>query len=149
MWHVRYIWLLCVLSSTCFMNWQHVLNKCTYYLVESGNYGVQNCESGNKGVTNCGKWKLGGFWCTHPPLFSHAPQHKYYLNKCAYMWDIYGYYVYCHPHVSWIDNMCWINVLIILVNRDWALIFFVNREWAFIFFVNREQYPPPLWPSLW
>ena len=33
------------------------------------------------------------------------------------------------------------NVLIILVNRDWALIFFVNREWALIFFVNREQYP--------
>ena len=30
------------------------------------------------------------------------------------MWDIYGYYVYCHPHISWIDNMCWINVLIIL-----------------------------------
>ena len=44
-------------------------------------------------------------------------------------------------HVSWIDNMCWINVFIILVNRDWALIFFVNREWALIFFVNREQYP--------
>ena len=55
------------------------------------------------------------------------------------MW--YGYYVYCHTHVSWIDNTCWINVFIILVNRDWALIFFVNREWALIFFVNREQYP--------
>ena len=35
------------------------------------------------------------------------------------------------------------NVLIILVNRDWALIVFVNREWALIFFVNHEQYPPP------
>ena len=54
---------------------------------------------------------------------------------------IYGYYVYCHTHVSWIDNTCWINVFIILVNRDWALIFFVNRESALIFFVNREQYP--------
>ena len=32
-------------------------------------------------------------------------------------------------------------MLIILVNRDWALIFFVNRGWALIFFVNREQYP--------
>ena len=29
-----YIWLLCVLSYTCFMNWQHVLNKCVYYLRE-------------------------------------------------------------------------------------------------------------------
>ena len=31
MWHVIHIWLLCVLAYTCFMNWQHVLNKCVYY----------------------------------------------------------------------------------------------------------------------
>ena len=67
--------------------------------------------------------------------------------KCD-MWYIYtNVYIYVYMAIMctvidmFHDNTCWINVFIILVNRDWALIFFVNREWALIFFVNREQYP--------